>query len=53
MTKMAEYGCWNCGKCKGWADEDYGMGEYICEDDLCEDIGIDKKPTGWVKIDKG
>lgn len=38
--------CDNCGHCKGWIDEGYGMGEYDCDlGDDCPDAVGDECPA--------
>lgn len=45
------HSCHNCANCQGFHDEGYGIGEYICDIEDCEDQGPDKDPTGWKAIE--
>lgn len=49
-ARMA-HSCHNCANCQGFHDEGYGIGEYICDIEDCEDQGPDKDPTGWKAIE--
>lgn len=47
--------CGNCGNCRGWDDQGWGVGEYICAlDDTpegCPEIDENDECPGWIPME--